>query len=227
MKRELLQQLLADQMAKRPVAVLTRVTDGDQTLIYDNEPHEIAGISPDLLKAARAALAADRSRLLDEQMFVHAYNPPRRLLIVGAVHIAQALVPMAQLLGYAVTMVDPRRAWASASRFPGLELRHDWPDAALEALQPDRRTAVVTLSHDPKLDDPALTVALRSTAFYIGALGSRRTHAARVARLSETGLNTAELGHIHAPVGLDLGAVSPAEIALAILAEITRVLHGE
>lgn len=227
MKRELLQQLLADQETNRPVAVLTRVSDGAQALVYDDGPSEAAGFSVEQLGAARAALAADRSRMLDQELFVQIYNPPRRLLIVGAVHIAQALVPMAQLLGYAVTLVDPRRAWASESRFPGLKLRYDWPDAALQALNPDRRTAVVTLSHDPKLDDPALTVALRSPAFYVGALGSRRTHANRVQRLTEAGFTEAELTRIHAPIGLAIGAVSPAEIGLSILAEITQALHGQ
>lgn len=226
MKRALLQQLLADQAAKRPVAVLTRIEDGRQALVYDDAPGSAAGFTDDQIAAARRALAADRSGMLADQLFVQVYNPSRRLLVVGAVHIAQALVPMAQLLGYAVTVIDPRRAWASETRFPGLEMRHDWPDAALQALQPDRRTALVTLSHDPKLDDPALKTGLHSAAFYIGALGSRRTHAARCQRLAEAGVGQAELERIHAPIGLDIGAVSPAEIALAIAGEMTRVLHG-
>ena len=148
------------------------------------------------------------------------------MIVVGAVHIAQSLVPMATLSGYDVTIVDPRQAFATEARFPGVALQHDWPDDAMSALDPDRRTAVVTLTHDPKLDDPALTVALRSEAFYIGSLGSNRTHAKRLARLIEAGLTESELARIHAPVGLDIGAVSPAEIAVSIMAQITAVLHA-
>jgi xanthine dehydrogenase accessory factor len=132
---------------------------------------------------------------------------------------------MAAIAGYAVIVVDPRGAFATELRFPGVTLNTDWPDEALTALDPDRRTAIVTLTHDPKLDDPALHVALRSDAFYIGALGSRRTHARRVDRLREAGFNDKEIGRIHAPIGLDIGAVSPAEISISILAEITEVLH--
>jgi xanthine dehydrogenase accessory factor len=141
------------------------------------------------------------------------------------VHIAQSLVPMAAIAGYAVTVVDPRGAFATDARFPGVTLATDWPDDALTALDPDRRTAIVTLTHDPKLDDPALHVALRSPAFYIGALGSRRTHARRVERLREAGFNDKEIGRIHAPIGLDIGAVSPAEISISILGQITEILH--
>ena len=148
------------------------------------------------------------------------------MIVVGAVHIAQSLVPMATLSGYDVTIVDPRQAFATEARFPGVTLKHDWPDDAMSALDPDRRTAVVTLTHDPKLDDPALTIALRSEAFYIGSLGSNRTHAKRLARLMEAGLTESELARIHAPVGLDIGAVSPAEIAVSIMAQITAVLHA-
>jgi xanthine dehydrogenase accessory factor len=141
------------------------------------------------------------------------------------VHIAQTLVPMASLAGYDVTVVDPRRAFASDARFPGVDVRQDWPDEALEALAPDARTAVVTLTHDPKLDDPALDVALRSEVFYIGALGSKRTHAGRLERLAELGHDPSNLERIHGPAGLAIGAVSPAEIALAVIAEITQVLR--
>ena len=169
--------------------------------------------------------AADRSGF-EGQTFVAVHNPPLRLVAVGGVHIAQPLVAMAAMAGYAPTVVDPREAFASADRFPGTALRHDWPDAALEAMGLDARCAVVALTHDPKLDDPALAVALRSPAFYVGALGSTRTHAKRVARLAEAGLGEAELGRLHAPIGLAIGAASPAEIAVAILAEITARLRG-
>jgi xanthine dehydrogenase accessory factor len=157
--------------------------------------------------------------------FLQVFNPPLRMAIIGAVHIAQSLAPMAALAGYAVTVIDPRRAFASDSRFPDVALVNDWPDEALAALAPDRRTAVVTLTHDPKIDDPGLDAALRSEAFYIAALGSRRTHAGRVARLKELGHDAAAIGRIHGPAGLDIGAVSPAEIAISVLGQMTAVLR--
>ncbi len=142
-------------------------------------------------------------------------------MIVGAVHIAQSLAPMAAMAGFDVTVVDPRRAFATADRFPGVKLRHDWPDEAMAELVPDVRTAVVTLTHDPKLDDPALIAALRAPVFYIGALGSRKTHAGRLKRLAEAGFGEADFARIHGPAGLDIGAKSPAEIAVSVLAQLT------
>lgn len=160
-------------------------------------------------------------------MFVHVFNPPLRLVVVGAVHIAQALVPMAELVGYEVVVVDPRRSFASVDRFPDIVLVDEWPDDAVTALAPDSRTALVTLTHDPKFDDPALIAGLRSPAFYIGSLGSRRTHRARLERLRQAGVEERALARIHAPIGLDIGAQSPAEISTAIVAEMTAVLRGE
>jgi xanthine dehydrogenase accessory factor len=160
------------------------------------------------------------------QLFVQAFNPPRRLVIVGAVHFAQSLAPMAALTGYAVAVIDPRRAFATDARFPDFTLLSDWPDEAMERLKPDNRTAVVTLTHDPKLDDPALQVALRSEAFYIGALGSKRTHAARCERLRAAGLADSDLARIHGPAGLAIGAKSPAEIAISVMAQMTAARHG-
>ena len=157
--------------------------------------------------------------------FLGVHNPPLRMAVVGAVHIAQALVPMARLAGYDVVVVDPREAFASAARFPGTELSHDWPDAALAEFGLDTRTAVVTLTHDPKLDDPAIAAALRAPVFYLGCLGSSRTHAKRVERLKAAGFGEAEIARIHAPIGADIGAQSPAEIAVAILAEVTERLR--
>ena len=151
------------------------------------------------------------------------HNPPLRLLIVGAVHIAQALAPMAALTGYAVTIIDPRRAFATDSRFPGMSLSSDWPDEAMAALKPDRRTAVVTLTHDPKLDDPALEAALRSDAFYIGALGSRKTHAARLARLKAAGFDDGIWAESMDRSASPSTRKSPAEIAVSIMAQITAV----
>ncbi|MDX1580855.1 MAG: XdhC family protein, partial [Alphaproteobacteria bacterium] len=174
----------------------------------------------------RDAMRADKSRTLSDHEFVRVFNTPRRIAVIGAVHIAQELVPMAQRAGFDITVIDPRRAFASESRFPGVSLSHDWPDDALKAFEIDRRSAVITLTHDPKLDDPALDVALRSNCFYIGALGSTRTQASRVERLKEAGFTDEQISRIHGPIGLDIGAKSPAEIAVSILAEVIAVLRG-
>jgi len=220
MKADLLARLQAARAAKRPVAVLTRLPDGAQFLHPDD------GVAPALAEAAKAALRDDASRSVavdDATWFIASENPPLRLVIVGAVHIAQALVPMALPLGFAVTVIDPRRAFATEERMGDrVTISQDWPDEAMAALAPDARTAIVTLTHDPKLDDPALEIALRSPAFYVGSLGSRRTHAKRVARLAEAGLTEAEIGRIRAPVGLDIGAVTAPEIAVSILAQIVE-----
>jgi xanthine dehydrogenase accessory factor len=157
--------------------------------------------------------------------FVEVWNPRPRLLIVGAVHTAQALVPVARLAEYDVTILDPRTAFGSRARFPDVTVINEWPDEALPRLAPDRRTAILTLTHDPKIDDPALVLALRSDAFYIGALGSRRTHAKRIERLREAGFDAAAMSRIRGPVGLAIGARTPAEIAISIMAEITAVLR--
>jgi xanthine dehydrogenase accessory factor len=216
MTPETLAALTAARAAKRPVVVATRLPGGEQMLLPDPAaPAELA-------EAAARALDRDESGTVaigNESWFLHAHNPPLRLIVVGAVHIAQALVPMAAQLGLAVVVVDPRRAFATEARFPNVSVSQDWPDEAMDALLPDVRTAVVTLTHDPKLDDPALDRALRSPAFYIGALGSRRTHARRVARLKEMGHDDATIARIKGPVGLDLGAVTAPEIAVSILAE--------
>ncbi|NCQ23226.1 MAG: XdhC/CoxI family protein [Rhodobacteraceae bacterium CG17_big_fil_post_rev_8_21_14_2_50_63_15] len=161
----------------------------------------------------------------DGVTFVAIHNPPLRLIIIGAVHIAQALVPMARIAGYDPLVIDPRESFASEARFPGETVLHDWPDEGIRALRLDARTALVLLTHDPKLDDPALFEALRSDVFYIGALGSSRTHARRVVRLHEAGFTEAEIGRIHGPIGLDIGAAGPSEIAVSILAQMTRILR--
>ena len=172
------------------------------------------------------AFDADRSGFLDDDArFTWVSNPPLRLAIVGGVHIAQPLVQMARLAGYDVTLIDPREAFASTARFPDTQIVHDWPDAALAVHGLDHRTALVTLTHDPKLDDPAIQAALASPVFYIGALGSTRTHAKRVARLTEAGFSDDDIARIDAPIGLDIGAKSPAEIAVAVLAELTERLR--
>ena len=216
MTPELLAALTAARAAKRPVVVATRLPTGEQMLLPD------AAAPADLAEAAARALDRDESgtvTLGNQSWFLHAYNPPLRLIVVGAVHIAQALVPMAAHLGLAVVVVDPRRSFATEERFPNVTVSTDWPDEALDELKPDVRTAIITLTHDPKLDDPALDRALKSPAFYIGSLGSRRTHARRIARLKELGHSDAAIARIKGPVGLDLGAVTAPEIAVAILAE--------
>jgi xanthine dehydrogenase accessory factor len=228
MKRETLDQLLADRAAKRTVVLVTNLATGAERLIYPLEDSAGAGIDPTLVEAARGIVRSDRSTSVegaDGETFLHVFNPPLRLLIVGAVHIAQPLSQLGAVAGYDVVVVDPRRSFATDARFPGVELLAEWPDEGLEALGIDHRTAVVTLTHDPKLDDPALTVALSSDAFYIGSLGSTRTHAARLERLRREGLDEATLARINGPIGLDIGAKSPAEIALSIMAQVTSALR--
>lgn len=226
MKRALLQTLLAARAAKRPVALITEVESGRQLLLDGDRRQGDLPEEPQLIAAAGERLQQDRSGMLEDgRHFIQIFLPPLRLVIVGAVHIAQALVPMAKLGGYEVTVIDPRRAWATEARFPGTLMITEWPDAAMESLRPDERTAVVTLTHDPKLDDPALLSALRTSAFYIGALGSTRTHAKRLERLRAEGLDEATLERIHGPAGLAIGARSPAEIAVSVMAEMTGVLR--
>ncbi|EWY36204.1 xanthine dehydrogenase [Skermanella stibiiresistens SB22] len=230
MKTELLQRLVTARAEKRPVALVTDLGSGMQTLVGQDVAHGGFGLDREELAEVQKYLREDRSGIVeigDSRLFIHSYNPPLRVIIIGAVHIAQALAPMASLAGYDVVVVDPRRAFATDARFPGITMNGEWPDDALKELVIDSRTAIVTLTHDPKLDDPALHVALRSPAFYVGSLGSRKTHGKRVDRLREAGYSESEISRIHAPVGLAIDAVSPAEIALAIMAQITQVLRRE
>ena len=228
MTPDVLQALNEARAQQRPAVLVRRLADNQQTLLVDGE-RVLGPLLPSSVDTVvQGAVRNDKGAKVDTAegaWFVQVFNPPLRLVVVGAVHIAQALVPMARLAGYAVIVVDPRRAFAAAERFPEVDLRHDWPDEALDALAPDARTAVVTLTHDPKLDDPALLRALRSPAFYVAALGSKRTHAARIQRLLEAGLDHATIDRIHGPAGLNLGAVSPAEIAVSVLAQMTQVLR--
>jgi len=226
MLRPVLDALLAARADKRPVALVTNLDNGRQALLDGDTIIGDLTLGSVVLDRVRQAIVDDRSGALpDTSLFVQVNNPPLRMVVVGAVHIAQALVPMATLAGYDVTVVDPRRAWATDDRFPDVTLSIAWPDEALNALRLDRRTAVVTLTHDPKLDDPALLVALASDAFYIGSLGSKKTHAKRLDRLREQGQDEARLARIHGPVGLAIGAKSPAEIAVSIIAQATQALH--
>ena len=224
----LLEHLLAARRAGRPSALATLIPLGTQAVIDGETAEGALVLAAEDLAKVRTAIADDASRTVETSqgpVFVEVWNPPLRLILVGAVHIAQALAPIAALAGYKVTVIDPRAAFAAAERFPGVEIIGDWPDEVLSGLKPDKRTAIVTLTHDPKIDDPALQAALKSDAFYIGALGSRKTHGRRCERLAEAGFAADQIGRIRGPVGLAIGALTPAEIAISILAEITAVLH--
>ena len=231
MKGRFLDAVIAAGHDKRSLVLATELKTGRQLLLDEGRAEGDLALDDAGLMAMREALRADRNRMIEGpegRVFVQVFSPPRRCFVIGAVHIAQPLVQMLSLADYHPIVVDPRESFATEARFPGLELSTEWPDEALERLKPDHRSAVVTLTHDPKLDDPALAVALRSDCFYIGALGSKRTHAARCGRLKEMGFTEADLARIHGPIGLAIGAVSPAEIAVSILGQITEVLrHGD
>ena len=227
MTRELLRRLLAEVAARRPVVLATELATGEGQLVDPFHPGP--GLDPALAAAARAAAERDESSRLDRQagaLFLRVFNPPVQVVIVGAVHLAQSLARMVRLAGYEVVVVDPRRAFATDERFEGVPLVREWPAEALAKLGLGRRSAVVAVTHDPKLDDPALAAALRSEAFYVGALGSRKTHAARRERLRAEGFSAAELDRIHGPVGLPIGARSPGEIAVSILSQIVQALRA-
>src|ERR1700726_1416843 len=225
MKLSLLTALNAERAARRAAIVVTDVESGEQRLV------KAADIAQDPLKAVLAEhLRSGKSGMeetADGRVFLTVYGPAAQLIVLGAVHNTQALAPIGKLLGYDVTIVDPRTAFATPERFPDVKVVAEWPDTALPPLNVDRYTAFVALTHDPKVDDPALLHALSRDCFYIGALGSRKTHARRIDRLKQQGFSEADLSRIHAPIGLDIGAVSPAEIAVAIMAQITERLREE
>ncbi|RME66296.1 MAG: hypothetical protein D6782_04615 [Alphaproteobacteria bacterium] len=227
MRLDMLRTLNELRTARRPAVAVVSPRQGTiRVQAADAGPLQLGGT--DLSQAAQTALAHDQPQWVEadgDKLMIAPFNPPLRLAIVGAVHISQALAPMARLAGYDVTVIDPRTAFASAERFPGTAIDRRWPDEALEDFAPDIRSAVVTLTHDPKLDEPALARALASPAFYIAALGSRRTHGARCERLAARGIDAAGLARIHGPAGLAIGARTPAEIALAIMAQMTAVLR--
>lgn len=226
MKSDLLEQLIADRSARRPVVAATWLKSGEQKLIYPDE----AGKHGELERPLLAAFASDKSATVETgegEVFLHVHNPARRLIVVGAVHIAQMLVPMAQLAGYDITIIDPRQAFATPERFPGATLIAEWPDEALERYELDRWAAMVVLTHDPKIDEPALRIALQSECFYVGALGSRKTHGKRCENLRAAGLSDEQIARIHGPIGLDIGSVGPAEIAISIIGEITASFRGK
>ncbi len=224
--------LYADAKARtnkgKAVAVITRIRDGATALVGEGQNNGPLEVSADLAEMAAEDIREGSSRLLeagDETYFIEAKAPLRRLIVVGAVHIAQALVPMAMIAGFQVSVIDPRGTFATAERFPGVDVITEWPEDALGGFVIDDQTAIVTLTHDPKFDDPVLHTALTSTAFYVGALGSRRTQAKRADRLKALGLDQAALDRLHGPIGLDISAASPAEIAVSILAEIIQEMR--
>jgi xanthine dehydrogenase accessory factor len=225
MRLSLLSDLNAERAARRAAVLVTDVASGEQRIVREAE----VGGDP-LAQDLQESLRRGKSGLVerdDRQFFLTVQTPPVRLVVIGAVHISQALAPMAKDLDLDVTIIDPRTAFATPERFPDAPVLAEWPDAVLPEIGIDQYTAVVALTHDPKIDDPALTAALGSECFYIGALGSRKTHERRVQRLTASGFTEADLARIHAPIGLDIGAVSPAEIAISILAEIVASLRKE
>jgi xanthine dehydrogenase accessory factor len=222
-KLDVLAALNAERAARRAAIVVTDVASGAERLVKGAE------VERDPLKdVLKERLRTGKSGMVETQegrVFLTVHVPPPRLVITGAVHISQALAPIARVVGYDVTIVDPRTAFASIERFPDVKVIAEWPDTALPPLNVDRYTAFVALTHDPKIDDPALTHALARDCFYIGALGSKKTHARRVERLKGQGIGDAAIARIHAPIGLEIGAVSPPEIAVAIMGEITARLR--
>jgi xanthine dehydrogenase accessory factor len=225
MKAQTVAALQEARTNRRAVVLATRLSDAAETLVFLDKAEGALANDAAVVSAARRAMDIGRSQTVDiggQKIFLNVYVPPARLIIVGAVHIAQSLAPIATMLDFDVTVVDPRGAWATGSRFPGVKVVQEWADEAFEKMGLDVSTAVVTLTHDPKLDDPALEAALKSDAFYVGALGSKRTHAKRKERLAEAGITDEQFARIHGPVGLNIGAKSPAEIAVSILGQIVE-----
>jgi len=227
MKSDILSAILRAKRAKVPVALLTQLRSGEQIVIgAASTPDDDTDFDPAAITRSQELLAEDRSERFDSALgpvFIQVFNPPFKLIVIGAVHIAQPLARLGALAGYDILIIDPRGAFAEGERFAGLKVDARWPDLALTEITADRRMALVTLTHDPKLDDPALDWALRSPASYIGALGSRKTHESRLDRLAQRGFSAADGARIHGPVGLSIGAVTPAEIAISIMAQITQV----
>lgn len=230
MKLDLLASLNTERAARRAAVLVTDMEAGTAELVKAADLAKLPLAGTARGEAVAAAIRQGRSAMVDvdgRRLFLTVHVPPVKVVVTGAVHISQAMVPIARTLGLDITIVDPRTAFASPERFPDVALVADWPDVALPPLGIDRYTAFVALTHDPKIDDPALIHALKAGCFYIGALGSRKTHAGRVARLKAAGFGDDAIGRIHAPIGLDIGAVSPAEIAVAILGEIVQTLRKE
>ncbi len=228
MKGRILDRVVEAGREHRSVALATDLATGWQLLLDGKDAEGDLTLDEAALGAIRDVWRAGRNRAIETpagRVFVEVLTPPMRCFIIGAVHIAQPLAQMLTMVDYAVTVIDPRGAFATQARFPGVELVSEWPDEALDRLRLDRGSAVIALTHDPKLDDPALAAALRSECFYIGALGSRRNHAGRCERLKQQGFTDNDVGRIHGPIGLAIGAVSPAEVATSIVAEMIQVLR--
>ncbi|GGH26021.1 hypothetical protein GCM10007036_33510 [Alsobacter metallidurans] len=223
MKLEILAALNAEREARRAAVLVTDVASGEQRLVREADlaADPLAGLLAERLRMGKSGMAETPAG----DVFLTVQAPPVRIVVMGAVHISQALVPIARLLGHDIAIVDPRTAFATADRFPDAPVYAEWPDDVLPKLGVDRYTAFVALTHDPKIDDPGLVHALKSRCFYVGALGSRKTHARRVERLMAAGFTEADIARIHAPIGLAIGAISPAEIALSIMGEITATLR--
>ena len=230
LERALPAEILRGLVEDRPAALVSHLASGAYAVVRPDAVDGELDLAPETVEEVRLALRDNRGTAIEDAdgpVFARVFNPPLRMIIVGAVHISQSLAPMAALAGFDVTVVDPRGAFATVERFPGVTLSRQWPDEALAALVPDSRTAVVTLIHDPKLDDPALEAALRSDVFYIGALGSRKTHAKRLERLRAQGFGDEDLARIYGPAGFDLGGRASSEIAVAVLAEAIATSHGK
>jgi xanthine dehydrogenase accessory factor len=225
MQLALLSALNAERAARRAAILVTETASGEQRLVREAEVprHPLAPLLAERLRSGKSGTIEADGR----QLFLNVQVPPVKAVVIGAVHISQALAPMARGLDLDVTIIDPRTAFATPERFPDVQVLAEWPDAVLPRLGLDRYTALLALTHDPKIDDPALVAALRAECFYIGALGSKKTHARRVERLTAAGFGETDIARIHAPVGLDIGAVSPAEIAVSVLAELIAALRRD
>ena len=227
MRRELLGALVAARQKKQPAVLVRGLTTGKHFVLTRQESlGDIADIDPVVVDAARKALDSDGARTIEakgERYLVQTLASKARMLIVGAVHIAQSLIPMAMQVGYEIVLIDPRTAFANPERFPNIRIDNRWPHEAMSDLDLDARTAVVALSHDPKIDEPTLQAAMDSNVFYIGVLGSKGNHAKRLERLAAAGYSQEQLSRVHGPIGLSLGGRSPAEIAVAILAEVIQL----
>ena len=223
MKFDIFEQVLEARTQRKAVALVTQLANGAQRVVArDHAADDI--LAPQLNEAFRF----DRSgvhKVPEGEFFVHIYNPALRLIIIGAVHIAQSVIPIAKAAGYDIVVIDPRGAFATGARFPDITLHAEWPDEILPKLGLDQRTAMLALTHDPKIDDPSLNLALKSKVFYIGALGSKKTQGARAQRLTDSGFSASDLARIHGPIGINIGAQGAPEIAISIMAELTRVLR--
>jgi xanthine dehydrogenase accessory factor len=227
---DILAQLAKARQERRPAVLITNAQSGHQHILYDDAEGDASDLSPELRTLALETLKTGQSRLVEaegETVFLRSFLPQPRLHIIGATHITQTLAPMARMVGYDVAIIDPRSAFAAKDRFPGFDPLVEWPDEYFARITPDRMTAIVSLTHDEKIDDPTLAAAIRSDCFYIGALGSKRTHAKRVDRLHALGLADDDIARIHAPIGMKLGGRAPAEIAVAIMAEMTRARYQQ